>query len=237
MEIVAGIHQVDGVHGNCYVVTRDKLTVIDPGLPRNGKKILAYVDEVLGRAPSDIGTIILTHYYMDHAGSAQELKTLTGAKVAIHGADSRYVAGKQVRPAPDGILVFQSTIGAFYKPRPVQPDIILKDGASIAGLTCIHTPGHTAGSICLFDPASRVLFAGDLLKFNGLNIDGPPPQFTLDLDEAKRSIWKIPPLDFEVILPGHGIPLTHNAKTHVLDFARSFSGTQNPDIANPIPAS
>jgi glyoxylase-like metal-dependent hydrolase (beta-lactamase superfamily II) len=217
------------------LIDRDTLTLIDPGLPRNSRKIETYVRDVLGREPSDITTIILTHYYMDHTGSAQELKVITGAKVAIHEADARYVAGKQIRPAPDGILVFQSTIGAFYKPRPVKPDILLKDGDEIAGLSCIHTPGHTPGSISLFDPASKVLFAGDTLRYNGLDISGPPPQFTFDIEEAKRSIWKITPLDFRVLLAGHGIPLTHNANENVREFARSFSGANNPEKHGPIP--
>jgi len=118
MEIFPDIHQVDGVNSNCYVViTTDRLTLIDPGLLRNSKKIIAYIKDALGLPPSDIGMIILTHYYMDHTRSAQELKTISGAAVAIHEADARYVMGKQLRPAPEGILVFQSTIGAFYKPR------------------------------------------------------------------------------------------------------------------------
>ena len=33
MEIIPGIHQVDGVNGNCYIIVRDKLILIDTGLP------------------------------------------------------------------------------------------------------------------------------------------------------------------------------------------------------------
>lgn len=33
MEIVPGIHKVDGVNGNCYVVDRENLMVIDTGMP------------------------------------------------------------------------------------------------------------------------------------------------------------------------------------------------------------
>ncbi len=224
MEIFPDIHQVDGVNSNCYVVTtRDRLTLIDPGLPRNSRKIIAYIKDTLGRPPTDIGTIILTHYYMDHTGSAQELKTISGAVVAIHEADARYVAGKQLRPAPEGILILQSTIGAFYKPRPVHPDILLHDGDTVADLTCIHTPGHTAGSICLYDPRSKILFAGDTIRYNGLKLEGPPPQFTLDMEAARNSVKKISRLDFTALLPGHGVPLVHNAKENVQEFALAFT--------------
>ena len=38
MEIIPGIHQVDGVNGNCYILVRDDLTDIDTGLRGSGKR-------------------------------------------------------------------------------------------------------------------------------------------------------------------------------------------------------
>jgi flavorubredoxin len=39
MKIVEGIHQVEGINGNVYLVEDDeKLILIDTGLPRNEKK-------------------------------------------------------------------------------------------------------------------------------------------------------------------------------------------------------
>ena len=40
MEIVPGIHQVDGVNGNCFIIVRDDLTLIDTGMPKNSAKIV-----------------------------------------------------------------------------------------------------------------------------------------------------------------------------------------------------
>ena len=78
MEIIPGIHRVDDVNGNCYLIVRDRLTLIDTGLPRNSKKILRYIENTLKRTPSDLATIILTHYHIDHTGNVSELKKLTG---------------------------------------------------------------------------------------------------------------------------------------------------------------
>jgi hydroxyacylglutathione hydrolase len=223
MEIVPGIHQVDGVNGNCYIIVQDTLTLVDTGLPRNGAKILEYVQKTLQRKPTDIKTIVLTHFHIDHAGNVHELKKQGDAKVAIHEADADYIAGRKHQPVPKSwkIKIFR-VMGLFLRTRYVEPDILLKDGDVIAGLTCIHSPGHTPGSICLHDPSSKVLFVGDTLRFDGTKIEGSPPLFTLDPAEAKRSIKKIALLDFDIMLPGHGIPLRPDASGRVREYARSL---------------
>ena len=54
MEIVTGIHQVDGVNANCFIIVRDELTLIDTGMPRNSTKIVTYIQDILKRKPTDI---------------------------------------------------------------------------------------------------------------------------------------------------------------------------------------
>jgi hydroxyacylglutathione hydrolase len=221
MEIVPGIHQIDGVNGNCYIIARDALTLIDTGLPGNSKKIMNYIKNTLQRKPEEIKTIVLTHFHLDHEGNVKELKQISGAVVAIHEADADYIAGRKQQPMPKGRkgTLFRA-LGIFFKSRNVEPDILLKDSDMIAGLTCIHSPGHTPGSICLYDPASKVMFVGDTLRFNGTTIDGAPSGFTMDPEEAGRSVRKIATMDFEVMLPGHGIPLRPGAAEKVREYAR-----------------
>ncbi|PWR71706.1 MBL fold metallo-hydrolase [Methanospirillum lacunae] len=220
MEIIPGIHQVDGVNGNCFIIVRDELTLIDTGMPKNSAKIVTYIQDTLNRKPSDLKTIILTHFHIDHVGDADDIKKLSGAKVAIHEADADYVAGRKIQPVPKGVMgwIFKLLIPLFFGSRPVEPEIKLKDGDTIAGLISIHTPGHTPGSICLFDPASKILFAGDVLRFNGNKIRIGPS--SLDLNEIKQSINKIAAIDFDIMLSGHGIPLRPDASVKVREFAK-----------------
>lgn len=224
MEIVPGIHQIDGVNGNCYIIVRDGLTLIDTGLPHGTAQILAYLRNVLQKNPSDVRTIILTHFHVDHTGNVVELKKVSGAKVAIHEADADYVSGKKARPSLKGVRGLLMTVlgSLFFRSPDFQPDTLLKDGDIIAGLTCIHTPGHTPGSICLLDPGTKVLFSGDLLRYDGVKIDGPPPQFTPDMGRAMQSVKKIAALDFGILLSGHGVPLKAGASEKVREFARSI---------------
>ena len=98
MEIVRGVHQVDGIIGNSYIINGKKMVVIDTGLPGNSRKIINYIRVGLKRSPNDVTTIILTHYHADHSGNVYELKNLTGAIVAIHADDADYVSGKKEMP-------------------------------------------------------------------------------------------------------------------------------------------
>jgi len=223
MEIIPGVHQVDGVNGNCFIIVGDGLVLVDTGLPGNTGKILEYVEKTLGAIPSDIETIILTHYHLDHTGNAYELWDITGAKVAIHADDADYVEGTKPMPVPGGFIgMLYRVFKVFFRFKPVQPDIILHDNDGIASLTCIHTPGHTPGSICLHDPNFGILFSGDALRFSHGKLEGPLPRFTPAMDQARQSIKKIATLDFEVLLPGHGVPLTSCSSEKVREFLQSM---------------
>ena len=233
MEIVEGIHQVEGINGNVFIVVdEDELTIIDTGMPRNAKKILDYIRK-MNQQPSDVSTIMLTHCHMDHMGSAHDLKELTNAKVAVHEMDADFVAGKKTPPAPKGAtgLLIRAFSG-FIKPKPVQPDIILKENDHVGELVVVHTPGHTPGSISLLDPARRVLFVGDAIRVVDDKIDSPSERNSFNIQLAMKSIKKISQLDFDVLLSGHGLPLRSDASGQVREFLAS-SGHKSKDDAIP----
>jgi len=221
MEIIEGIHRVDEAsanmaHANVYLLINGKeLTVIDTGTSGNAQKTVEYIQK-LGYQPTDVKTIIPTHFHMDHMGSAKELKDLTNAKVAVHTEDADYVSGKKPLPKPKNILF--RAVSSFVKPVPVQVDVILKEGDKIAGLVVIHTPGHTPGSIMLLDEERKVLFAGDTLRYDGKKVSGAPEQFSTDPNQIRESIAKASTLNFDVMLPGHGETLKPNASEEIKKF-------------------
>jgi glyoxylase-like metal-dependent hydrolase (beta-lactamase superfamily II) len=227
MEILPGIHQVDGVSGNSYIIVRDWLTVIDTGLPGSGKKILGYIREKLHREPGEIRTIIITHFHMDHTGGVAILKKAApGAMVAIGKADAGYVSGRDKLPGYPGIRgILLRIAGVVMRPGTIRPDILLDDGERVDGLLCIHIPGHTPGSIGLLDERTGTFFAGDILRYDGTSITEGPAGFTMDLTRSHQSIRKIALLSFSILLPGHGIPLTGEASGKV----RAFTAGLPPD--------
>jgi glyoxylase-like metal-dependent hydrolase (beta-lactamase superfamily II) len=224
MEILPDIHHVDGVNGNCYIIVRDGLTVIDTGIPGSGKKILGYIREKLHREPGEIGTIIITHFHLDHIGGVAALiKAAPGAKVAIGKADAGYVSGQESPPVYPGIRgILLKVAGIVMNPGTIRPDILLNDGDHIDGLLCIHIPGHTPGSIGLVDERTGTFFAGDILRYDGTSIAEGPAGFTMDLDRSRQSIRKIALLSFSILLPGHGVPLTGDASGKVQAFAAAL---------------
>jgi glyoxylase-like metal-dependent hydrolase (beta-lactamase superfamily II) len=224
MEIVPGIHQVEGVNGNSYVIDREDLVVIDTGMPGSGRKILGYIRDTLHRRPEEIGTIVLTHYHMDHTGGIAALTKAAGrARVAVHGADAEYVSGRTAPPrfaGARGMLlgIAERVVG----PDPVEPDLLLRDGDRVAGLLCVHLPGHTPGSIGLLDEGSGILFCGDTLRFDGSSIGRGPAQFVMDPVQEQRSILRMAELDFDTLLVGHGVPLRPDASSRVREFAKGL---------------
>lgn len=221
MKITEGIHRVDEAsanmaHANVYlVINGEELTVIDTGTSGNAQKIIEYIQKI-DHKPSDVKTIILTHFHMDHMGSAKELKNLTNAKVAAHAEDADYISAKKPLPKPKNILF--RAVSPFIKPTPVQVDVTLKEGDKIANLTVIHTPGHTPGSIMLIDEKRRVLFAGDTLRYDGKKVSGAPENFSMDPNQLRESITKASTLSFDVMLPGHGETLKPNASEKIRKF-------------------
>jgi len=224
MEIIEGIHRIDEAssnfaHSNVYLVINGKeMLVIDTGTSGNAKKIIDYIQKI-GRQASAVSTIILTHYHMDHAGSAKELKDLTSAKVAVHVEDADFVAGKKPFPKPKNVLL--RAVSSFIKPTPVDVDVLLNDGDIIGDLTVVATPGHSPGSIALFDAQRRALFTGDTLRFDGTKVTGAPEQYTWDSEKEKQSIQKLSALDFDIMLPGHGEILKADASKKVKEFVDS----------------
>jgi glyoxylase-like metal-dependent hydrolase (beta-lactamase superfamily II) len=207
MEIVRGVHQVDGITGNCYIINGKKMVVIDTGLPGNSRKIINYIRVALKRSPNDVTTIILTHYHADHSGNVYELKNLTGANIAVHSEDADYISGKKEMK------------GRVTTIQHVNPDTLLQDGDKIAGLTCVHCPGHTAGSIALYDPNRKILFSGDTIGYTDGKVHGPKEEFSDDMEQVKKSISVLSGLDYDLMLPGHGDPLKPEAALKVSEFS------------------
>lgn len=225
MEIVPGIHRVDGIRGaNSYLaVGESALIVIDTGMPGNGGKIADYLSK-LGKKPGDVSYIVLTHSDIDHSGSAAELKALTGARLAVHAADAAGLSGAKSLKKPRGILApLFGIVRKLIRLQPVKADIILKDGDTIGGYRVVHCPGHTAGSIALYRPGD-LIFVGDALRSDSRgNPRLPSSLLSGDMAQALDSVKKISSLEFGILLPGHGAPVIKDASGRV----KSLLGLNN----------
>ncbi len=140
--------------------------------------------------------IVATHGHWDHTGEMKKLKSLTGARICASGQDEWMMRD------PNGMVITPPE-----HIEPVEIDDHLADGSEIrvAGLTfkVIHTPGHSAGSICLYEEKRKIMFTGDTLFAGSIGrVDLP----TGSMEEISKSITdRIMALPGDVrIFPGHG---------------------------------
>lgn len=215
MEVVNGIYEFKGV-SNCYLVLDKEIFLVDTGMPGRSNEIIGCLEKNLKRSPQDIKTIIITHHHFDHTGSLDKLKKITGAKVAIHVKDASYISGEKSQTGSLLMRPLVKIIKFIYRTQPVKADIILNDGDQIEDYTVIHTPGHTPGSICLYNPINKIIFVGDNLNYSKDKIEGP--RILDDPAEFRKSIKKLGDLDIEVILTGHGPPVTSLANEKLAQF-------------------
>lgn len=139
--------------------------------------------------------IVLTHCHFDHIAYLAPIIKMTGAKVCIHSADAEGLKNDNYS--------LSMHFGA-HSPG-IIPDIILEGGETIEGYEVIHTPGHTPGSICLFDPETRDLISGDTVFADGAfgRYDFPGGS----RDALAVSLNKVAELNVSGLYPGHGVPV------------------------------
>jgi hydroxyacylglutathione hydrolase len=232
MELGRDIHLIPKIRGaNTYAVLgeaqvagRSHVTLIDTGMPGNAARIVEFLKS-LGKSQVDSFSIILTHPDIDHAGSAAELKRkLENTKVAIHEADAPRLAGEKPLKEVRGFARFLlRAMSLFMKFEPVTADILLKDGEQVDGLTVVHTPGHTQGSMCLYSERLQAMFVGDALATGRDGTLSLPTAFmSFDIEEAKNSARKIASYEFQLLLPGHGPPILSDASRKVKELVASL---------------
>lgn len=185
------------IRTNCYVVqgsynNEDYVMVIDPG---------ESFDKIKEIIPGPVTHIVLTHAHFDHIGALPDIrKEYPQAKLYI-GEKEEY-SKQHLEEVIRKVLGRYAEVTHFMKRGivEVKPDFLLKDGDEILNFKVMHTPGHTAGSICLYCKDENVLFSGDTVfayTYGRFDIDG-------NEEDMMASIKKIMALDDKtVIYPGH----------------------------------
>ena len=229
VEIISKVHLVPAMRGaNAYLLMGETVTLVDAGMPGSEEAILGYMEE-LGRAPGDLGRIVVTHHHLDHVGSLAALKARTGAQVVAHPGDAPLISGEQPPPpARSAVMRVLFRLMAPMMPgvEPVAVDRTVGDGDRLellGGAMVVHVPGHTPGSIALHFPAEQLLICGDVIDHRRGRLGPPPQPFTADMDQALASLRRLAELEFDVLCPGHGAPLVGWADEGVRAMVRGLA--------------
>lgn len=219
MEIVPGIHLIDGSVGcNTYLILDPDLTLVDTGLRGNVPRIERYLHK-LGYELKDIRRIVVTHGHLDHMYCLHQLKKETGAAVITGEQEAGLVSGEAPLPKLKGIFGFIfGLVSILYKYKPVPVDVRLKDGDIVPGtpdFRAVSLPGHSEGNMGLYSPSKKVLLSSDSVRVIDGRVAPPNEKFTADMATSISSIRKMSGLDFDALLPGHGIPIRSAASEKI----------------------
>lgn len=186
------------------VVGRERALLIDTGI---GLGDLAAFVRTITPLPLDV---LLTHNHRDHVGNAPRF-----ARVHMSAIDMRM--GPMLRPATTAESRLQYAhhtrslhperdcpwTDADMQPFDAEPEVVpIGDGHvfDLGGrrVTCVHTPGHTSGSLSAIDSQTGALFCGDACnRIIGLGVRPIAGMCHATMEEALEGLERLWAMDFD----------------------------------------
>jgi glyoxylase-like metal-dependent hydrolase (beta-lactamase superfamily II) len=178
-----------------------------------------------------IHTLVLSHGHGDHAGQALRVGERSGARIILHEHETAFIgypnAGDTDRqqftawlrrygyPEPEVAALLETAAvndRGDRRDQTIEPDRQLSGGEILAigryRFEVLWTPGHTPGSICLFDRGHGVLLCGDhILEIVTPNVGLHPLLAENPLPGYLDSLRDLASLEIDLVLPGHGPPI------------------------------
>jgi glyoxylase-like metal-dependent hydrolase (beta-lactamase superfamily II) len=191
-----------------------------------------------GRMVEDLELIVITHQHMDHVGLLEVLERRSGAEVAALGLLEPYLANWGVSAVaddefaqammrrhgtPSELATALGAVGSAFRAFGSGGHVtrMLSDGDVLElrdrSLRVMHRPGHSPSDTLFWDQERRILLGGDHLLAHissnplvsrPLTADGDPaerPHALLDYMSSMQATRELP---IEVVLTGHGEPIT-----------------------------
>lgn len=178
---------------NCYIMVNHdtgECIVFDPAAEPGVLK------EIFQSPGFKLKAIFLTHGHFDHIGAVKELKDTFQVPVYASKEEDEQVLGK--------VEVNLSVMFGF--PMTLRADEVLRDGQKVdiigTTLTCILTPGHTAGGMCYYNEELESVIAGDTLFCGSVGrTDFPTGNGAVLVNSIKEKLYTLP--DETKVFPGH----------------------------------
>lgn len=189
------------LNGNHFVLRSEKPILIDTAYIADFNETAGLIAQ-LDLKLSDVQLIISTHCHCDHIGGNKHIQDQSGCDIALHKI------GKYFIDTRDDWATWWKYFGQeadFF-----DCTIALNDGDVVSigphEFTVIHTPGHAAEGIVLYNPSEKLLISSDTLWKNDmalmtLRIEGSAAPF-----QMLESLEKLASLDVRKVYPGHGPP-------------------------------
>lgn len=180
---------------------RDRNLLVDSGM---GLRPLKSEVAALGEKPV---AAVCTHCHFDHIGCAHEFETRLGhrseeqdyaAPDIMRSCASNWIGADLLTALPyEGYELRNFSL----KPAPLTGYLdegdVLDTGDRV--FTVFHLPGHSPGSIALYERATRTLFSGDVI-YDGMLIDNA---WHSDAEVYEASLRRLMELPIEAVHAGH----------------------------------
>ncbi len=211
---------------NLYLLGDGRAPVlVDAGYP--APRADALVREALRQAGVRPEVLVVTHAHPDHFGMAAQLAEELGVGVWMEAREveaarayqpqegtwdalaSQFAAGGMPPDQVEEVVRSGKQVWGSCPPPRVSRFLTAEEELELGGLrwTVLVTPGHAPGHVCLVDPASGLLVAGDhLLPRITPNIGLWPAGPEDPLDDFLRSLAALRAWRVRRVLPGHGDP-------------------------------
>ncbi len=171
---------------NAYFLDLNEKIMIDAGRRANRKVLEQFLSKVVDF--DGVQKVIFTHLHFDHIGNFDLFPN------AEFFASEEEISCFEKDAAA-------TTLNADMAEKIKRSGIKLNALGYIDGLEIIKTPGHTAGSICLWYPKEKVLFSGDTLLKGAVGRTDLP---TSSPEKMQDSLNKLVSYNFRILCPGHG---------------------------------
>lgn len=187
-----GLYLINGLFPECNIYVIDGEIVIDSGTGQN----FSQVKEMLEKFSMSPHTLVNTHYHYDHTGGNKKFRDWAKCAIACHKEDEGYITSGN------------NLADLFNKQaQSCSVDFLTEDGDKVDtenySFNVIHTPGHTQGSICLYEKSKKILISGDTLFDNNM---GRTDLSGGNHEDMRKTMEKLVKLPVEILLSGHGQP-------------------------------
>ena len=229
IELAEGVHALGsgkGGHVRAFLIENGtELTLVDTLFDDDAHLVLEAIRS-LGRSPSDLKRIGITHAHRSHLGGLAALKRASGATVSSHPSEADIIAGqRRAQPVtllpkgPPKLLPFRIGL-RFNRPRhtPYAPDETLEPGGALGPLHALDAAGHSPGHLAFHWPERDFLIAGDAIA-TWPSLGPGWPAFHLNEAQHAESLRRLAALNARIVGVGHGDPITDNAADRVHSLA------------------